>query len=61
MVNNPCPVPTTTRNIPIFTLFAANSADPIITVIPPLVSVSWLRRARIPIGNNTNTKNYPAV
>ena len=35
MVNNPCPVPTSTKNFPIFTLIATNNPAPINTAIPP--------------------------
>jgi hypothetical protein len=57
IVNNPCPVPIITRNFPIFTLFATNNPAPIMTVMPP----SWLRMARIPIGNRMSTSNSPAA
>ena len=57
MVNSPCPVPTSTKNIPIFTLFAINNPAPINTAIPH----NWANIAKSPIGANTNVQSYLAV
>ena len=57
MVNSPCRVPTGTKNIPIFTLFATNNPAPINTAIPP----NWANIAKSPIGANTNVQSYLAV